>query len=257
MAKEDVDMSWSKLIKRFRMLRWFHPNPLWCHGFSGLSSTLIGGSLIVQGARGNFEMHQSFWLFLYYSSYFIIMSSTWSMTQKRPAYKTIYRCITVQALSFVYFGIRFLPMDLNLNLSLPDTVFKAADIISFGSLLSGVCGTIFYGFQISRGVTDVDTSFGPIAVAMSSLNLPLVITTGLLAFGYNWLDNVFESDHDLCLCLTAFGFVPATWMLSNVGNFNNLKNRKIFTETMYKNGAWLVVLALPLLASGGIQAYLK
>ena len=27
------------------------------------------------------------------------------------------------------------------------------------------------------------------------------------------------------MALTAFGFVPATWMLITVGNFNNLKNR--------------------------------
>lgn len=249
-------MSWSKVIERFKKLRWFTPDPFWCHGAAGLSGVVLGLLLTVKALAGDFTLHNSYVLFVYYFATWILMGSTWGFASKLPAYQTIYRCVSLQGLGLLYFGFRFRPNS-TFSIEAPEDLVSAIDLAACCCLVAGIIGTFLYAPQIAKGQSKVDAPFGYLALGMTLFSIVLTFPScHLTIIGESWLVQVLELHENQRLALTAFGFVPATWMLMTVGNFNNLKNRFILTHRIYENCALPIVSMLLLLCFVACEIHL-
>ena len=99
------------------------------------------GSLWV--ARGALQGY-----FLFYNLTIINNNTPFS---KLPAYQTIYRCISLQGLGLLYFGLRFRPNS-TFSIEAPEELVSAIDLAACCCLVAGIIGTFIYAPQIAKGI---------------------------------------------------------------------------------------------------------
>jgi len=225
MPDKVVEYSFSKCFERFLQLRWFTPDPIWCHGACGLGSLLLGMLLLLKACAGNFDCHDSYLLYAYYYTTFVVVGSTWGSSRLIPAYAEYYKANVLQELPLIYLGLRFRPGATDLGI--PSILVQLADIAATASMAIGVHRGIRVSLKTRKGESKgVDTALGDLQLGLSVLTAATMILPAQLAIGVDgWLNDLLQKYGSQRMALTAFTFVPATLSMTAILNFNNLKNR--------------------------------
>ena len=106
----------------------------------------------------------------------------------------IYRCISLQGLGLIYFGMRFRP-NLMFIVEAPAHFVSAIDLVACSGLVIGIIITFIYAAKIAKGETTVDATFGYLAVGMTLFSIVLAFSAfHLTIFGESWLATVLEVD---------------------------------------------------------------
>ena len=71
---------------------------------------------------------------------------------KLPAYKSIYRCVSLQGLGLIYFGLRFRPSS-TFTIDPPEDLVSAFDLAACVGLVTGIVGTYVYAPKIAKGIS--------------------------------------------------------------------------------------------------------
>jgi hypothetical protein len=216
----------TNISKKWNALKWFTPNHLLAHGFSGIISSIVGFYCVTQAVLGVATEIPSFLVHTYFISTLINAFSGIILNSKHKSLlKTMFLICSILQIGYIYFAWRFYQPNSIYFLSILDKALCIVILLSISVII----------LRIIIDREEITSHPGIIgAILMGCVGLATFTGYPLqLSFSTNWYSCLLDEFPMQNIAFVFYVYIPATFAFGVMIFSVTLMNREIISKSFF------------------------